>query len=1172
MLARIAVFLIAVALMFDAQPVVAGTTGGLSGSIIDSSSGAPIAAAVVIAQSPSQTSTTKSDDRGFFSFASLAPDTYVVRVSREGFDAQSASGIAVFADQVNILSVRLAKIKQIAVVASRRGVVEPGATSNRTSFDPAALSATQAAGGPGGSVQTYGAMTTTPGVYVPQGQTGWYQAVYIRGGDQDQVGYEFDGIPVARRDWQNSPIVDFSKLGVGELQVYTGGIPATSEATGISGYINQVVKRGSGPGYINVETAVGYPDFSHTLQIEAGGAAPNFSYYVGTLAADSTYRYVNQNNGAGLSKSFFYPVQLQAPGNTQTFFDSGQEAWNGAPGFVAAPGNVYGIATTWDRESIANLHFTLPHRNGSNDDLQLLYMTSLMANDFYSALDDYGGPWPAVNGGAGLSWQDGESYTGPVFAPAELGKTQTYSFPSSPQHAYLGSLPNDARDYWTTSAAIEKIQYQHNLSASTYVRLLAYSTYSDWLLNAPASLNFTYGLEAADWEPATHTDGTILNFASQLSSKQFLTLSASYEQTRTHGWSSVGLFGEPSTPISNLMDAQWNCYNATTGYRDSCYAPAVQGTIANPIPVNLAQACAPGGALNGRPACTANAQYIVTETGANHQYYDVTPHFTGFGLTDEWRPNDRLTVDAGLRAERFSYDLGDTSIDYPARAFWFQTYDNEYCFGPGLTVPVLHGFTPTGTPLPCPSGTSPADISDSGAQQYTAEAFEPRGGFAWTLDPSDVIRGSYGVYARPPATSWMQYNSQQQNLASFIGSSFLYYGFTQPDHLLHPDTSYNTDLSWEHEFKRSGIAFKVSPFLRSTADQDQLFEYDAVLGLTSGLNVGHQVSSGVELSIEKGSFDRDRLAWRLTYTHTRSLIRYSNFPSGNSVIDLINTYVKQYNAYTSACAGTPKNPSICGSTGAGLSTLPTSPQSALPAAPCYANVSGVETADPLCSLPNTVANPYWNNAPAPLFGRNNWYTAYDIFPAPFVGDNGYEVPDTATLTAQYRLKRWTFMPSILFSSGASYGNPLTWPGYDPASCQPIAGTSTADPTTCTRAIFIPRAGDAFDTIGEFKQPWRLTGNVAVGYTLSSHVRMTLSLMHIVDSCHQRGYPWDAPYVCAYSQLPSNVLPPVGNFATPANPGPSDLKYPYAAWNSNLNTDFLGTSIPFQGALTLDVSL
>ncbi|HLW38120.1 MAG TPA: carboxypeptidase-like regulatory domain-containing protein, partial [Candidatus Eremiobacteraceae bacterium] len=65
----------------------AGTTGGISGHVIDSASSAPIAGAQVAAVSPSQSETSTSDATGAYSFVSLSPDTYTLTGSKSGYDS-----------------------------------------------------------------------------------------------------------------------------------------------------------------------------------------------------------------------------------------------------------------------------------------------------------------------------------------------------------------------------------------------------------------------------------------------------------------------------------------------------------------------------------------------------------------------------------------------------------------------------------------------------------------------------------------------------------------------------------------------------------------------------------------------------------------------------------------------------------------------------------------------------------------------------------------------------------------------------------------------------------------------------------------------------------------------------------------------------------------------------
>jgi len=81
-------------------------------------------------------------------------------------------------------------------------------------------------------------------------------------------------------------------------------------------------------------------------------------------------------------------------------------------------------------------------------------------------------------------------------------------------------------------------------------------------------------------------------------------------------------------------------------------------------------------------------------------------------------------------------------------------------------------------------------------------------------------------------------------------------------------------------------------------------------------------------------------------------------------------------------------------------------------------------------------------------------------------------------------------------------------------------------------------------------------------------------MHIFDLCSQRGYSWDRSYICEYSQLPGNVLPPLGNVTTLplGTTAPAALQYPYGAWNINYNTDYMGVTMPFQANLDLEIKI
>ncbi len=275
--------LVAVAVAANAVgPAAAGTTGALVGRVVDAASGAPLAAAKVSVASPSEVASATTDAGGSYRFLSLAPDSYTVSVTAQGYEPATINGVTVLADQSRSLPIPMQKALQtIGQVRARTAtaLVRPGTTSDVYSVNSAGAEAANGLSGPGSLGNSYSAIASVPGTVVQQGQMGWFQQLSIRGGDIDQVGYELDGIPV-NRAYDNAPETLLSSLGQQELQVYTGGTPATSDGQGLSGYVNQVIKTGTYPGFVNLDAAIGGSAFYHRLSFEFGGSTPNrlFTY------------------------------------------------------------------------------------------------------------------------------------------------------------------------------------------------------------------------------------------------------------------------------------------------------------------------------------------------------------------------------------------------------------------------------------------------------------------------------------------------------------------------------------------------------------------------------------------------------------------------------------------------------------------------------------------------------------------------------------------------------------------------------------------------------------------------------------------------------------------------------------------------------------------------------
>ncbi len=1163
----------------------AGTTGTLHGRVTDAATGAPIAGATVTATAPSQAATASTDASGSYAFISLEPDTYVVTASKAGYDSQSQPGVSVLADQAATANVALAKtLKTIAHTTSRSAasLVHSGVTSDVYSVNAAGQKAASTLAGSGSLTQAYGAIASAPGVNIPSNQQGWYQSVYIRGGDVDQVAYEFDGLPVTRQS-DLAPIVTLTSLGSQEVQVYTGGTPATSNSSGLAGYINQVIKTGTYPGYADATLGIGSPAFYHQATVEAGGATPDrlFSYYVGLSGANQDFRYADQFNGVS-NPLYFYPLAIPSNNNVYPILDgSGGPAPN--YGAVFSPGYAYAQGTNFDRENVINLHVAIPHRRSSlRDDVQLLYVAGGIASEYLSSANEVWLNSPAARA-AGLpyplTYLDSYYYTGGLMQAPQSKDVTVGFFPSSPANRSVAApIPVNQRDGNDNDYAVEKLAYQKNFSPSSYLRFLAYSEYSDWFINGPDSAQLYFGSDPADYEVYAHIAGAGLTYANQLSSKNLLTAQATISTQTLQTYNATFSSTDPATNsllptglgtiLSSYVGRNGQCFSYASGAAVSCFNPQSQGGCLL-TPANEANGgCYPGspsqfdltpGYAHSGPAVADGARWIVTENGQSSQVDNVMPIFSSYSVTDVWQPNDKLIVNLGARLDHFAYATSDLQSGYPARQFWFDAYNASFCGVLGK-LPVMRTGNGTG---PCPAGyrpmTDPGNgLYNVGAGLSTFDVFQPRVSFTYTADPDTVVRGSYGKYARAEASSYYQYNTGQQNLASFI-SQFYAYGYHTPDHEIFPDTSNNFDLSLEKRVRGTQLSYKITPFYRNTQNQLQYQAIDAAQGTLAGFNVGTQQSYGVELSLQYGDFSHDGLSGLFSYTYTKSRIQFKPI-NGQSVIDGLNSQIELYNAYTQACANvTSSSPNwqACGSGAyAGY------------AKPFLRNTMANSGAGKL-----EIANPYYRSALQPLMDPNGWYAPYDVIPSPFNAANGYEVPNVASLILNYRHGKLAVTPSLHYADGSSYGSPLVWPGYVPQSCAKVPNFATPGESCAggtIGAVFLPDPYTGrFDGIGSLREPSQLSLNLQTTYDVTPNVSLVFQAVNLYNRCFQQGYAWDSNQTCVYSNLASNILPPAGNFVTHA---PVQLRYPYGTFFNVTEVGLSSVIQPFNFFASLNVKL
>ena len=132
--------LVVLSMLCQGTWALAGTTGNLTGTLTDTSTGKAVADAKISAVSPSQSATATTDAGGHFTFLGLAPDTYTVSADKQGYAPVSIAGVTIFADQSLTLSMQThPELKTIAAVTSRAAgnLVKPGTTSDVYSVNAA---------------------------------------------------------------------------------------------------------------------------------------------------------------------------------------------------------------------------------------------------------------------------------------------------------------------------------------------------------------------------------------------------------------------------------------------------------------------------------------------------------------------------------------------------------------------------------------------------------------------------------------------------------------------------------------------------------------------------------------------------------------------------------------------------------------------------------------------------------------------------------------------------------------------------------------------------------------------------------------------------------------------------------------------------------------------------
>ena len=1222
----------------------AGTTGGIAGNVKESS-GAPIAGARVQAVSPSQTASATTDAGGRFIILSLAPDTYTINVTKQGYQQASAAGEVVFADQTQqvptiVMAKALTTIAHVVTATSAGSLVKAGVGGDLYNVNAAQAAAAAPLGGGSNLNSAYSAMASVPGVQVNAGGAGWtFNAAYVRGQNAFYTGFEYDGIPI-NRSFDNYNASTESSLGLQELQVYTGGGPSSVATAGTAGFINQVIKTGTYPGYAQASLGLGAIAFYHSAGVEVAGATPdrNFSYYAGFSGYNQAFRLFNNQNGANLMQPgglFSGPTIGLQPSYNGCVTPTCQGVKPTCPllasplaGFFAGTNPqgcwVYynGLAASTsmisDRENVINLHLGIPRHNGLRDDVQLLWSGSSINNWSYSSPIDlgtsfqqfnyaeygakYGAPLcnqhfnvgvlPVVGCLPGSStttypqYGDNIAYNLPFGTPisskaGQLTLPSIYFAPDTPAHQFAGPIPlgsNEVSPY-QNDTGITKLQYTHALSNAAYLRVYGYTFYSDWLQNSPLFGSTDQGvpsLPAAQYILPTHTLGGALEFNDQINDQNLLGANINYTTANVIRFNNTSAYasclsGAGCSPIGYLSQKgnQFTCYDPTSGSSVPClssryYDVATKSTIAPTWTSNAANgptAYAPAGSAAANAGATWDTLWSGNVTGG---YNNVKPRFLNAAISDQWRPNDHVLVNASLRYDDFTYGLPDSLT--PATQFYANQVANYTCVQAStneqFTVPLAPGQPPpasaqyingdcnqaiaalapsaphTGWVHPngkVQDGVKAPNFTASSPASYSLNYWEPRISGTYTFNPDTVLRASAGRYTQPPISASVQYLSASGDYRS-VWNNTINLGFYSPFHPIPGISSAQYDMSLEKHLHGTDMSFKVTPFFTWVNQWQQQTFIGA--GFVTQVPVGVNRDYGVEFQFNKGDFTRNGLSGQFAFTYTNSKVQFQNqsLSTGgiipNTTIAL-NGVISQYNTLTKAGGG----------------------------APCYRAAKPVScNAKPITigsTTYDTILNPYYNQSEQSPLDPNGWYAPYTtaIAPSLSAADTSYISPINTTLLLNYRHNRWAVTPSLQLQTGGFYGSPLDVTGLDPRTCIANSGSSgitkvspKTNPLQCNYLmtngapglsqygyLYIPNPQTGtFSGLGSYQNPTLLTGNLQVTYEASPRLTVTLTGANLFHSCFGgSAEPWTAanppgPNICGYagagSALNSTIYP------------------------------------------------
>ncbi len=216
-------------LLFTAQ-LMAGTTGKISGLIIDSRTKEPLVGVSVMLTGTNIGAST--DVEGYYVILNVQPGTYTVKASYIGYSPATITKVRVNIDQTTNLDIALNEEAVLAgevIVVAQQPVVQKDVASSRVNLNVE-------------EIENLPVASVASVIGLQAGVVTGASGPVIRGGGADQTAFVVNGMTL-RDERDNTPYTGISFTAVKEIQVQTGGFNA--EFGNIrSGLVNVVTKEG----------------------------------------------------------------------------------------------------------------------------------------------------------------------------------------------------------------------------------------------------------------------------------------------------------------------------------------------------------------------------------------------------------------------------------------------------------------------------------------------------------------------------------------------------------------------------------------------------------------------------------------------------------------------------------------------------------------------------------------------------------------------------------------------------------------------------------------------------------------------------------------------------------------------------------------------------------------